>query len=280
MHEFDEPVQDSIEPTTEPSTESQESTTDNSTVSQNLEDSGITQPEEVTQEPLDNSQPQNVPDQPDDDLESLRQKLAAANLEILQLKQNAVPPQHPVQKPETQPVAPPQTSPFSINPNEVSNVDFLQGEDHLNCLEDPAKFNALLNKVATVAFNASVAASQERILRQIPSVVETAANQQMQIRDIVGRFYAANPDLVPYKPAVSMAVLQAHNANPSMPMEELLNKAAADTRAVLRIKPGTVPRQRVPAQPVGGGRVGTDRTNRPTSTLTEQEQQILDLLDI
>ena len=144
-------------------------------------------------------------------------------------------------------------------------------------MENRDSFNALLNKVATVAYNAAVMASQERILRQIPKVVETTANQQLQIKDIVGRFYATNKDLEPYKPAVSMAAIKLHNENPNMPLEEMLTKAAEETRRVLRIRPGVQNRQRVPAQPVGGGRVGGDRTQR-SQTLSDQEQQILDLL--
>lgn len=212
----------------------------------------------------------------EDDTESLRRQLAEANLKLLQYAQNAQAPQSGSAPVQPQPQAQP-TPAFPQLPNEVSSLDFLGQEDHIKILESKESFNALLNKVATVAYNAAVMASQERILRQIPHVVETTANQQIQIKDIVGRFYTSNKDLEPYKPAVSMAAIKLHNENPNMPLEEMLNKAAEETRKVLRIRPGTQARQRVPAQPVGGGRVGGDRTSRPAN-LTEQEQQILDLL--
>lgn len=213
----------------------------------------------------------------EDDAESLRRQLAEANLRLLQYEQGSVKQSQAQPQPETAPTQPQQPSAFPQMPNEVSSLDFIGQEDHIRILESKESFNALLNKVATVAYNAAVMASQERILRQIPHVVETTANQQMQIKDIVGRFYSANKDLEPYKPAVSMAAIKLHNENPNMPLEEMLNKAAEETRKVLRIRPGTQARQRVPAQPVGGGRVGGDRTTRPVN-LTEQEQQILDLL--
>ena len=213
----------------------------------------------------------------EDDAESLRRQLAEANLRLLQYEQGSVKQSQAQPQPETAPTQPQQPSAFPQMPNEVSSLDFIGQEDHIRILESKESFNALLNKVATVAYNAAVMASQERILRQIPHVVETTANQQMQIKDIVGRFYSANKDLEPYKPAVSMAAIKLHNENPNMPLEEMLNKAAEETRKVLRIRPGTQARQRVPAQPVGGGRVGGDRTTRPAN-LTEQEQQILDLL--
>ena len=213
----------------------------------------------------------------EDDAESLRRQLAEANLRLLQYEQGSAKQPQAQPQPETAPTQPQQPSAFPQMPNEVSSLDFIGQEDHIKILESKESFNALLNKVATVAYNAAVMASQERILRQIPHVVETTANQQMQIKDIVGRFYSANKDLEPYKPAVSMAAIKLHNENPNMPLEEMLNKAAEETRKVLRIRPGTQARQRVPAQPVGGGRVGGDRTTRPAN-LTEQEQQILDLL--
>lgn len=208
-----------------------------------------------------------------DDLESLRQQLADANMRLLQFEQSSKAPTE-VQPPQVGSIPP---EAFPQAPGSVSSLDFLGGEDHVSLLEDRDKFNALLNKVATVAYNAAVTASQERILRQIPGVVETAANQQFQIKGIVERFYTAHSDLEPYKPAVSMAAMKLHNENPAMPLEEILNKAAEETRRVLRIRPNPSTRPRVPAQPVGSGRVGGDRTAHP-SGLTEQEQQILELL--
>lgn len=227
-------------------------------------------------EPAPTTEPETEP-APEDDIESLRKQLAEANLRILQFEQRSSQPQPqtPTQ-PQPAPAPTPQQT-FPTTPSEVSNLDFIGNEDHIRLLESKEAFNGLLNKVATVAFNAAVMASQERILRQIPGVVETTANQQLRIKDIVGRFYATNKDLEPYKPAVSMAAIKLHNENPNMPLEEMLNKAAEETRKVLRIRPGAPNRQRRPAQPVGSGRVGGDRTSR-SQTLSDQEQQILDLL--
>lgn len=236
-------------------------------------------PTEPSPEPTPEANPAPTPEPtPGDDIESLRQQLAAANLRLLQYEEGKV--QQPQPQPQPQPADQQSPTPSAMFPqtaNEVSDLDFIGQADHLSILENRDSFNALLNKVATVAYNAAVMASQERILRQIPKVVETTANQQLQIKDIVGRFYATNKDLEPYKPAVSMAAIKLHNENPNMPLEEMLTKAAEETRRVLRIRPGVQNRQRVPAQPVGGGRVGGDRTQR-SQTLSDQEQQILDLL--
>lgn len=237
-----------------------------------LGDAQESQNTSVQQPPKDFSEkPQEESSDIYEDIESLRAQLAAANLELIQHKQAE---SSNFQQPQQ--IQPPENA-FPRTASEVSNLDFLGQDDHISILESREKFNGILNKVATVAYNAAVMAAQERILRQIPSVVETAANQQLQIKDIVGRFYEKNKDLEAYRPAVSMAAINLHNHNPNMPLEELLSKAADETRKVLRIRPGTPTRQRVPAQPVGSGRVGNDRTYRPTN-LSEQEQQILDIL--
>lgn len=245
------------------------------------------QPTEPVQEPSAPAEPQTAEPSAEDDITSLRQQLAEAQMELLKYRNApaqpapAVAPQAP-QAPQPQLQAPTQPQnplQFEIpkTANEVTNLDFIGQEDHISILEDRTKLNNLLNKVATVAFNAAVTASQERILRQIPSVVETTASQQLRISEIVSNFYNSNKDLEPYKPAVSMAAMKLHNENPNMPLEEMLTKAAEETRKVLRIRPANSQRLRMPAQPVGSGKVGGDRLVRPAN-LSEQEQQILDLL--
>lgn len=241
------------------------------------------QPNESVQEPSVPVEPQTAEPSAEDDITSLRQQLAEAQMELLKYRNapaQPTPATAPAVAPQPQaPTQPQNPLQFEIpkTANEVTNLDFIGQEDHISILEDRAKLNSLLNKVATVAFNAAVTASQERILRQIPSVVETTASQQLRISEIVSNFYNSNKDLEPYKPAVSMAAMKLHNENPNMPLEEMLTKAAEETRKVLRIRPTNSQRLRMPAQPVGSGKVGGDRLARPAN-LSEQEQQILDLL--
>ena len=236
--------------------------------------------------PLDPQDPATPPAEPEDDVTILQRRIEELTGKLMQYERGATPPASQPQtppQPQTPSPAPapqpPQAHQFTIpqTANEITNVDFLGEGDHVDIMEDKAKFNQLLNKVATVAFNAAVTASQERILRQIPQVVETTANQQRQIHSVVEKFYASHKDLEPFKQAVSMAAMQLHNENPAMTLEEILNKAAEKTREVLRIRPGGGPRPRTPAQPVGGGRSGMDRTQVP-GQLSPQEQQIMDLI--
>lgn len=203
-------------------------------------------------------------------------KLAQYERAALADKMNA--PQQETQQPPTAPQQPTLPQPaFQLpkSPSEVTNVDFLGDTDHLQILESREQFNALLNRIVTVAMNASTMMSQETILRQIPDIVQRSAQQQHNISKITENFYAANPDLASYKQAVSMAAMQAYNDNPGLSLEELLAEAGSRTRKALQL---TVTRQRVPAQPVGRGG-GVDRTAQAPQ-LSSTEQQILDMLNL
>lgn len=252
-----------------------------------VEESSMDFPEDVT--PPTEEQPQvpevgtgeqNLPpsgEQPQeqtDPMEAMRQQLANVMGELQTYKQKELENPSPA---ATQAAAP---SPLqSVAPGQVSQLDFLQGEDHVAILEDPAKFNNLLNKVATVAFNAAVNAAQEQVMRRIPGIVSSSAQQQVAIGDIVREFYTTNQDLAPFKQAVSMAAMQAFNEKPDLQLPELLALAAARTREILQLK-GQVPgRKRVPAQPAGNSVQGGVNRTASDPQLSDQQKQIADLLD-
>lgn len=182
----------------------------------------------------------------------------------------------PQQQAQAQEVPQPQFQ--APQPGEVTTVDFIGEEvNHVDLLEDREKFNGLLNKVATVAFNAALSAAQDRILRQIPQVVQSSARQQIQIEGITKDFYAANQDLAPFRNAVSMAAMQLYNENPNLHLSELLAKAAERTRSALRLRGGNV-RRKVTGSPVVQG--AQPRAGQGVgSALSDQEQQILELLN-
>lgn len=166
-------------------------------------------------------------------------------------------------------------------PGQVSNLDFLQGRDHIEILGDPAQFNNLLNQVCTVAFTAAVNAAQEKVMRQIPQLVQSSAQQQMAIQNITQQFYEQNKDLTNFRQAVSMAAMQLYNENPNLELPQLLQGAAQRTREMLHLAQAGVQnqRQRVPAQPAGGSvRSGGGNRVGGQPEMTDQQKQILDLL--
>lgn len=213
------------------------------------------------------------------DVEALQKQLNDALGIISQYKQSELA-QQPTQQPQDSQQKPEQTL-KNVEPGQVVQLDFLQGQDHIEILKDPEQFNNLLCQVATVSFNAAVNAAQEQVMRKIPEIVQSAAQQQSSISNITRDFYAKNPDLDKFRPAVSMAAMQLYNENPNLQLPELLQGAAQRTREMLRLNKSAVQRGRQPAQPAGGSirSAGGNRQPSSTSQITDQEQQILDLLN-
>jgi hypothetical protein len=163
------------------------------------------------------------------------------------------------------------------NPQEVSQLDFLNGQAPTDFLESPEAFNGLLNRVATIAARAGQQAGYEMAMRTVPSVVQSSAQQQFQLQHAADNFYKQNADLVPFKKAVSLAALDFYSKNPGATPEQILEGASVATRNILRMRGTTA--GRVPAQPAATPGVvgGAPRTAAPAQ-LTPLEQQILDTI--
>lgn len=248
-------------------------------------------PEEAPQDSQTNNLDQNstqVAEQPQEppltDVEALQQRVNELMGVISQYEQQKLLTPQPANLQSQQEKSQAQTQPAQPAmppPGEVSNLDFLgEGVDHLDILGDKAQFNALLNKVATVSFNAAVNAAQEQIMLKIPDLVRSSAQQQMSINNITTEFYAQNQDLANFRPAVSMAAMQLYNENPKLSLPELLKGAAERTREMLRLtRAPSGGRGRVPAQPAGGSvRSGARPNQGADPELSDQQRQIMELL--
>lgn len=210
----------------------------------------------------------------DEDIESLRQQVVSLTSQLAEANDKLMSAPNPVPSlPEGVKLPP---------AGQVTTVGFIENmseEDYADLISSPAKFNELLNKVATVAYTAAVNAAQENIMRQIPNIVNTSAQQQAYIQSITTEFYKENADLLNYKSTVAMAIQQVCNEEPNIPIKEALAKAAERTRQVLRIRPES--RRRMPAQPAGNSVSGSgvDRLSSAPQ-MSEQQRQIMELLSI
>lgn len=207
----------------------------------------------------------------------------------LQQQQQAAQPQSQAAPQNVQPPAAPQQPQPAIQlppPGQITDLDFLGELDPVNTVSNKEELNKLLNKVATVAFTAALNAAQDQVMRRIPDIVQSSAQQQIQLNSITDEFYKHNPDLAPYRKAVSMAAMQIFQEKPNLALPDLLKEAAIKTREVLHLKGGAKARTRKAAQPAGGGSIKTSgaavRTNNspfPEDDLTEQQKQIAEMLD-
>lgn len=232
--------------------------------------------EQLQEQPQEQEQPQLS------DIDSLKQQLNEAMGIINAYKQKELEQVQSIQqaKQPTEAQPPVDATLKQTTPGEVAKLDFLQGQDHIEILKDPVKFNELLSRVATVSFNAAVNAAQEQVMLKIPDIVRSSASQQLSLANTVSDFYAKNQDLIPFKQAVSMMAMQVYNENPKLSLPELLGQAAIKTRDVLRLSKAAPQGTRTPAQPAGGSvrSAGGNRTSGGQPEMSDQERQIADLL--
>ncbi|MEG0363525.1 MAG: hypothetical protein RR600_06920 [Aurantimicrobium sp.] len=220
--------------------------------------------EPASSEPVSEPTPEVAP--ADDDLAALRKTLSEAMAELTTLKSQVQQPAD-AKDPELK---------LPENPTEITSVDFLQGEDPADLLTEPAKLNALLNKVATTAARAAVVSASETTIRRIPEIVQRAASEQVQTQTVVGNFYNQNQDLVPFKSAMVAAANQVYAENSNRSLEDILAESGKRVREMLRIRKTQV--GVTPAQPVGRGGAGAARPgNTKISDISAEIERMMNL---
>ncbi len=154
--------------------------------------------------------------------------------------------------------------------------DYVGGLDLDSLALDPQVLNGVLHNVVQTAVNKAV----EKMLVNIPSVVQTQVKQQKTLNDAVSDFYNANEDLIPAKKVVAMFTNEVVAEHPDYSLEKVLEEAARKTRETLGIVKGLEPTTarnesgRRPALP----KKPSSRTSTKKPTMTKLEQEIAELL--
>ena len=133
----------------------------------------------------------------------------------------------------TEPVAPavvetPQTSAEVMNYLENVSIDDL--------LEDPTKFNAVLNNVAQTSQAAAQQQAVQQVLRTVPELVMGYITRHTAMNKMVDDFYAENPDLANVKQTVAAVANDIHAKNPDLGVDDVFQKSAEQTRKILGLK--------------------------------------------
>ncbi len=118
------------------------------------------------------------------------------------------------------------------NKFELDDRDFLEGEAEEDLSElDSKKLNQLLNK----AYKAAAEKSFERVMVSLPSIIKTNLTQQTALTNAANNFYSSNPDLAPYKQAVSNIAEEIISKNPDLNLEELFKEVEKESRKRLSL---------------------------------------------
>jgi len=227
----------------------------------------------VDDEPVDDGA---VDDEPVDEITSLREQNEAllAHVESLssQVIGGVMQPQS-VQAAEPKETQPAQT-PAPQTPTEVMN--FLENTSIDDLLEDPSKFNAVLNQVSQQSTSRAVQGAVQQVLRSVPELVMGYITRHSAMNRMVDDFYKENADLENVKQTVAAVANDVHAKNPGLSVEEVFKQSAERTRKLLGLKKqAKVAAQRKPAKPAFAKAGGARKTAPAVSPV---QQEINDLL--
>jgi len=103
-------------------------------------------------------------------------------------------------------------------------------------LEDPAKFNAVLNNVAQSSQAVAKQQAVQQVLRSVPELVMGYITRHSAMNRMVDDFYKENVDLVSVKQTVAAVANDVHAKNPGLSVEEVFKQSAEATRKLLGLK--------------------------------------------
>jgi len=168
-------------------------------------------------------------------------------------------------KPEPKPDSAAPAGTVSVAPQEIAvdEVDFLQGRDPNDLLDNPTEFNKLLNVVYRKGVEAGVPLAMERSLLAVPQVVVSQIQRSNVMKGLVDDFYKANEDLKPVRRTVGLVANEVHSEHPDWTVQQVFDEAALRTRKVLGMPERPAPTPTPTAPPGAPPVVETSRPGDP-----------------
>ena len=120
--------------------------------------------------------------------------------------------------------------------DEPEAMEFIKAEQLEELLENPAKFNEVLNKVSAQAVERGEKQTVEKILRSIPQIVATQVSNRIAVTRMVDKFYDDNKDLSHVKKTVGAVANEVHAENSDWAVEKVFKEAAVRTRKLLGLE--------------------------------------------
>jgi hypothetical protein len=176
----------------------------------------------------------------------------------------------PVEKVEDKPV---------IQPEPDKPVDFLNGMDFDDVTRDPEA----LNKFANQIYTKGLAGAADRVLAQVPALVQQQVAIQRQMEKTREEFFTDNPDLDKFPKVVATVFGEIQGKNKDKPFDEILKMTASEVRTRLGLKVDEVKpddkKHKAPKLPSGGGKGGRStgepvKENSLTSEIAEMNKVI------
>jgi hypothetical protein len=178
---------------------------------------------------------------------------------IEQPTQQAAPPQQPAQ---------PQTVAQTMNYLENTSIDDL--------LENPEKFNAVLNQVSQQSQAAASQQAVQQVLRSVPELVMGYITRHSAMNRMVDDFYKENVDLADVKQTVAAVANDVHSKNPGLGVEDVFKQSAEQTRKLLGLKKQAITAvKRKPSKPAFAKAGGARKAAPKVSVLQTELNDLL-----
>ena len=158
-------------------------------------------------------------------------------------------------------------------PSEVMN--FLENTSIDDLLEDPTKFNSVLNNVAMQAKQSAQQEVVQQVLRSVPELVMGYITRHSAMNRMADDFYRENSDLVNVKQTVAAVANDIHAKNPELGVEDVFKQSAEQTRKLLGIKQAAqkAAKQR-PTKPAFAKAGGARKKAAPVSALQRELDEL------
>jgi hypothetical protein len=202
VEEPEEEIKDNTNSVEELEEESEEIIEEETKVSDNTESISIEKPEVKTE----------------DEFEKLRREH-----EEFKLKLDEILNRKPEEKPN--PV---------IEPTQITEQDFLEGEDLDDIISDSKSFNKLLNKVFLKGIELANKKNEE-LKNTLPETIRNNVVDIENIRKASDKFYKDNSDLSSFKGAVATVYSEIASIHPEWGIDKLLKEVEVETRKRLNL---------------------------------------------
>ena len=155
--------------------------------------------------------------------------------------------------------------------------DFIGDGDIDEVLSSKENLNKLLQGVYQRGLSEASKLSAESIMQSLPRIVTQYISQHIEMRDIVGKFYEENSDLIPVKRTVAAVANEIAAANPDLSTEEVFKRTAQQTRVLLRLRD---PSSNIPKPKSNPALVGQKKGRNNIPALDGLAKEISELIDL
>jgi hypothetical protein len=274
----DDPIEEEpqIEPEPEPEVEAESETE----VAEEAEETTETQyvEESVDEQPVDDDDvgADAVDDEPVDGMAALREQNEALLKHIEELSGQVI---GGVMQPQVQQAAVPKEAPQAQAPvpqTPAAMQNFLENTSIDDLLENPEKFNAVLNQVSQQSQQAATQGAVQQVLRSVPELVMGYITRHSAMNRMVDDFYLENSDLANVKQTVAAVANDVHSKNPDLGVEEVFKQSAEATRKLLGLqKQAATAAKRKPSKPAFARAGGARKAAPQVSGIQKEINDIL-----